>query len=233
MSDFSISETKIYFIVWGIILVGGIGGNLLIDMYNNNRVVSNFKWSPANPVDKNLRPVEESYLVIPDNYTKPVNQSYQYTYYTNNVETNDTVSMLILINSARFNFYRRQIARGRIFESLKSVTNAKYLSILGEAKSTEPLYVSTAISSEMRLERDIIIANFIDTYANLTMKTLGALSFYIDYYPDVEILLTIDDDVTLSFDEHKINDLTSLYDKNAIICIHKLLKRQKVKRTGK
>ena len=58
--------------------------------------------------------------------------------------------------------------------------------------------VHEAVLAEQKQHGDIIIGNFLDTYHNLTMKTMFLLKYFADSIPNARFLLKIDDNVCLN-----------------------------------
>ena len=53
------------------------------------------------------------------------------------------------------------------------------------------------VLQEKELYNDVIIGDFLDTYYNLTLKSMFLLSHFTQYYPNAKFLLKIDDNVRL------------------------------------
>ena len=59
--------------------------------------------------------------------------------------------------------------------------------------------MKTHTKAEVEKYTDMIESNFIDTYYNLTMKSLGAMDFFIKQCPNSDTLLLLDDDVKIKY----------------------------------
>lgn len=72
-------------------------------------------------------------------------------------------------------------------------------------KITKPLFLmgrtdnktATSVTQEAHRFNDIIFEDFIDSYANLTIKTAFAMKTFVKYFNDTKYFLKIDDDVFL------------------------------------
>lgn len=58
--------------------------------------------------------------------------------------------------------------------------------------------IQDELSTEQSLYQDLIIANFIDSYDNLTLKTMSMLEWMKDYCNQSEYLLKTDDDMFIN-----------------------------------
>lgn len=61
--------------------------------------------------------------------------------------------------------------------------------------NTKDVRVQDAIEQENRNHSDIIQLNMMDSYENLTLKTVSILDWVVDYCPRVQFVLKVDDDV--------------------------------------
>ena len=52
--------------------------------------------------------------------------------------------------------------------------------------------------SEISAKNDIIEADFLDNYRNLTLKSRSALDFYVQFCQS-EVLILLDDDITVQY----------------------------------
>lgn len=117
----------------------------------------------------------------------------------------DAVYMLSIIITAPHHFSRRKYIRETWVNELKGYNNSniphahklKYMFLIGKSK-IENITASTMLEEEYRTHNDIIQDNFIDTYYNLTLKSLSMLNWARTYCNQSQFLLKIDDDVDLN-----------------------------------
>ena len=112
-----------------------------------------------------------------------------------NATDNDDLILLVVVLSAMKNFRERQAIR----ESWASDSNAntKVVFLLGHiGNDTSPLQVN--VSKESDEFDDIIQEDFIDTYANLTVKSLMLLKWYTQHCHTVPYVLKTDDDMYIN-----------------------------------
>ena len=110
--------------------------------------------------------------------------------------------LLILIKSSAGNVENRKVCRS-------TWANSKYLSKLnvpiahafligtGQYFGTMP----AALSAESKEHRDIIFQDSVDTYRNITHKTMGGLKWALEVGPEFEFLVTLDDDMYFSVEQ--------------------------------
>ena len=55
------------------------------------------------------------------------------------------------------------------------------------------------VNEEVDKFSDLIESNFVDTYYNLTMKSLGAIDFFLKQCGQSNMLMLLDDDVTIKY----------------------------------
>ena len=79
--------------------------------------------------------------------------------------------------------------------------------------------LSQAIEKEFTSHGDIILGNFVDTYQNLTLKSLSALNFFLDVCPSTKLLYLIDDDVEFQMEHQDVLQIWKRRSDVAIICI--------------
>ena len=62
------------------------------------------------------------------------------------------------------------------------------------------LQEEAGLIKEASLFQDLIIADFVDTYENLTLKTISALQWVSTYCPNAEFVLKVDSDMMINFE---------------------------------
>lgn len=111
--------------------------------------------------------------------------------------------LLILVCSALENLNQRNAIR----ESWGGLRQARgrrvqTLFLLGEPNSADPQAVSQKkLEEESSAHGDILQATFLDTYRNLTLKTLSGLNWADKHCPTAQYILKTDDDVFVNVPE--------------------------------
>lgn len=135
--------------------------------------------------------------------------------------------MTAIKNNQRRHFIRHTWGHSAVVEK----TGIKPLFIVGQPKQhTDQL----ALEDESHQHHDILQANFIDDYQNLTYKTMAILHWTSTHCTNVPLLLKIDDDVIPN--PFALSDyLVSYLQRNPqpILLMGKLRRRDKVLRSGK
>ncbi|KAM5146255.1 beta-1,3-galactosyltransferase 4-like [Mantella aurantiaca] len=101
--------------------------------------------------------------------------------------------LLILVSSAASHRDRRDAIR-QTWGSLSSATASSSLTLFVLAVPSKPEERS-ALEHEAVTHRDIIQANFMDSYRNLTLKTLTGLAWTLQKCQGAQFVLKTDDDV--------------------------------------
>ena len=102
------------------------------------------------------------------------------------------VLLIICVISTRDNFANRRAIR----ETWGSFTNRSIHMIfaLGSSKPSEDVAVQASIQEEFEKHGDIIQGNFVDSYKNLTIKSIFAIKWITKYCSDAKFFLKADDD---------------------------------------
>lgn len=110
-------------------------------------------------------------------------------------------SMVIVVLSARNNFMKRKLAR-QTYGSIKSVNNINILGLifmLGSLDAPRNEKVDfNKLEEENFLFGDMIMGEFVDTYRNLTRKTIMAYEWLTSFCQEAQIVVKTDDDVLLN-----------------------------------
>ena len=113
-------------------------------------------------------------------------------------EINETsnVFLLFLIKSAPEHWKRRKAIRemwGN--ESLNQILPLKFklrtVFLIGETNDT---YINDRISLEVLSFKDILKLNYVDTYYNNTLKTIGGINWAVEHCNDTKYIMFVDDD---------------------------------------
>lgn len=124
-------------------------------------------------------------------------QGMRFSYLINEVdvcrwEQNET-RLLIGVISSEGNFEQRRAIRATWGGTSRRM-GFKVIFLLG---TTERREVRSKVSQENNLHKDIVQGNFIDTYGNLTYKTVMLIRWARDYCTGASFVLKIDDDMLL------------------------------------
>eukprot|EP00088_Acartia_fossae_P005903 TRINITY_DN12674_c0_g1_i4.p1 TRINITY_DN12674_c0_g1~~TRINITY_DN12674_c0_g1_i4.p1 ORF type:complete len:309 (+),score=19.49 TRINITY_DN12674_c0_g1_i4:333-1259(+) len=129
-------------------------------------------------------------------------------------EPGDSIKILALVMSAPHNWRDRQVVRNTWAKQLSSNVTTKVVFIMGRyttdtsiphhipPKDEEGKTISEHVMGSRLLEehdkyKDIIMADFLDTYLNLTLKTSFGLKWIGKHCPQAEVILKIDANVFL------------------------------------
>jgi len=110
----------------------------------------------------------------------------------------EEVNLLILVASKIQHQHQRQAIRdtwGRK-DDLNRL-NYKVVFLLGSVPGVDP-QLADSITTESSLHRDIVQEGFIDSYTNLTLKTIGGIKWSQTYCSQAEYVMKTDDDIFLN-----------------------------------
>ena len=101
------------------------------------------------------------------------------------------LELMIVVSSAPNRRKRRDLVRGTWASVTQNNTwtKARYVFLLGRSDFDDD------IRKESEQYKDIAMQDFVDSYENLTLKTLMGLEWYIDYCPQASTFMKTDDDV--------------------------------------
>ncbi|KAK3859856.1 hypothetical protein Pcinc_034057 [Petrolisthes cinctipes] len=150
-----------------------------------------YQQSATNELVTSTKPVQSP---LPPANPRYPQQEFPFRYIINEPDLCDnTVNIINVIPTAPNNVAARHRIRklwGR--REVSEVTGIRTAFFLGLTSSTQ---LQTNISKESLLHGDIIQLSFIDSYRNLTLKTLSMLHWSLTYCPQAEWILKSDDDV--------------------------------------
>lgn len=110
-------------------------------------------------------------------------------------------SMVIVVLSARKNFLNRKLVR-QTYGSIRSVNNIHILTVvfmLGNSDvHGEELATFDQLNAEIEQYGDIVMGDFVDTYKNLTRKSIMAYEWLTSFCRQAEIVVKTDDDVLIN-----------------------------------
>ena len=110
----------------------------------------------------------------------------------------NATDVLVIVCSAMSNFVERQAIRDSwASETNSDLSNIKVIFLVGHVgNESSPLQVN--VTRESEIHGDILQEDFIDSYANLTVKSLMLLKFFTQNCDQVPYLLKTDDDVYIN-----------------------------------
>ena len=134
-----------------------------------------------------------------------------------------SLTLLVLIITAANNFQKRLLIRNTW---AISDSNIKFVFILGE--TNDPV-TNAQIQLEYIAFNDMVQANFLDSYNNLTLKTIVGMRWAAIYCSNSRFILKIDDDIVLNANpllnylkqiqnEFMKNTIFGMVYKNAPVC---------------
>ena len=109
------------------------------------------------------------------------------------------VVLLVLIRSSLRHVARRQEIRStwanqRHYQKLR--VSIRHAFVLGEALPADASpFLHSTLKKESELEGDLILADFADTYENLTYKTMTGMRWAVEYCHHFQYALLLDDDM--------------------------------------
>ena len=108
--------------------------------------------------------------------------------------TEERTTTVVLIKSSVSHFNRRQAVRDTW--SCESCLSPSFASVFVLGHSSDPL-VMAFVREEQSTYRDLLMGDFEDTYYNLTLKTVFALTWMRSHHPS-KWLLYVDDDAVVN-----------------------------------
>ena len=131
-------------------------------------------------------------------------------------ENNGKIDLLMLVTSAAYNFDHRKVIRNT-WANNTQFPNTKAVFIVGDAHNTT---INLRLVEEFKLYGDIVQEDFIDTYNNLTIKTIAAMKWGSLFCNSAKFMLKIDDDLIVN--SHALMPYVESYDKplkKTILCL--------------
>lgn len=184
-----------------IMTIRGVGGGTSIAEKNNDKQLpSSVAASPNVPkVTSTTKKVPK--MAADPTQGIPTKQIYESGHMNEEIDINqicpnkgDKLKLLILITSAQTHAEARLDIRQTWghFGTRRDVSTAF---ILGRSTNSA---VSTALTQENMIYGDLIRGNFIDSYNNLTLKTLSSLEWVDQNCPKAKYILKTDDDMFIN-----------------------------------
>ena len=105
------------------------------------------------------------------------------------------IFLLVIVCSAVKNFEERQVIRDTWAKDQLTLSNVKVIFLLGQLKNAT---FQSNVTTESENYGDILQEGFIDTYANLTVKSLMLLKWFSKECVKVPYILKTDDDMYIN-----------------------------------
>ena len=111
---------------------------------------------------------------------------------------NEEIYLLILVTSAHEHYEQRNALRNTwLKHTVKNTGNVRYVFLLG---STDNPYETNAVLKENLTHKDIVKEAFMDTYNNLTHKTIMGMKWASTRCGKAKFVMKTDDDVYVNID---------------------------------
>jgi len=179
-------------IIFGILITLGLFIYIPFLPFSSNRPIA-FVW-PANQsrdVSLLVRPQEVTTKIWPTSAC-PQNES-----------KSEDLFLLVIVFSAIKNFNERQTIRDTWASD--EIPNSQVIFLLGHLGGNDSIPLQINVTKESETFGDILQEDFIDSYANLSLKTLMMLKWYEQSCSHVPYILKTDDDVYLNMNNlHKL-----------------------------
>lgn len=122
---------------------------------------------------------------------------YKFILNNDNLCSNDNFTLLILVCSSVRNYEQRKTIRETWGSMATNTSNMgkdfRLAFLIGDVENDK--VTNTELKEESRLHKDIIQEDFIDSYNNLTLKSVMLLKWVKNYCPNVKYILKTDDDM--------------------------------------
>ncbi|XP_063860474.1 beta-1,3-galactosyltransferase brn-like [Scylla paramamosain] len=151
-------------------------------------------WGPSHP----LPPLMAQLKTGEEAKVKPVNEfMFSYTYLNEKCKGKDSVRLMYVVKSALENFDKRNGIRNSWgFESRFSDVEIRTVFLVG--MNSPESNTQKQLEKEIEEHKDIIQADFIDSYFNNTIKTMMGLHWTYHFCHNVKYFLFVDDDYYVS-----------------------------------
>ena len=163
-------------------------------MYTNTTHVRDIFIRPINFSNRSHK-LDGSHQLetVKNESTRKIRHEYKFVRDLSNVctskEENATVDLLVFIESSTEHKTQRQSLRDSwLLYSKNNTSSMRYVFILGET------YNKTVLQ-EADVYNDIVIANFQDTYKNITLKTIAGFHWAYKHCAHARFVMKADDDV--------------------------------------
>jgi len=109
----------------------------------------------------------------------------------NNV-CDENTDILVMVITAPSSIYHRTVYRETVLSAMDKLPTVRYSFLIG---LTENASLSQEIQREGEKYDDIFVGNFIDSYENLTLKSIFMLNVASEFCPKSKFIFKLDDDV--------------------------------------
>ncbi len=114
---------------------------------------------------------------------------------------NNENSIVIVVLSARPNFLQRKLVR-QTYGSIRHINNVRIVAVVfmvgGSDDQVEPITDISKLEAERVQYNDVIMGDFVDTYKNLTRKSIMSYDWLVSFCKEADIVVKTDDDVILN-----------------------------------
>ncbi len=143
---------------------------------------------------------------------------HNYIYIINPKESickNKNLTLLAFVLTRRDNFIQRETIR-TTWANKTLFSQMRVIFMIGSSNDTE---LDKKIENESKLNGDIVQESFLDTYLNLTLKTIQGIKWVSNYCSNAKYILKVDDDVFVnSFSLLNYLDNLKLETNNNLLC---------------
>ncbi|XP_072032941.1 uncharacterized protein [Amphiura filiformis] len=175
--------------------------------HQNNQAVANQMFGPQ--LDPHLKNIDSAIIrniiskANPPNTERVFPHDFQLTLNEPNTCDNPEgstkdVFLVVLINSIHKNFEQRRAIRAT-WGSVTDVEGKKVVTLFTLAKNSDKK-LNELVQQESEQYHDLLLEEFIDTYKNLTYKTIMGLKWAAVYCPKANYVMKTDDDMYINYD---------------------------------
>lgn len=140
-------------------------------------------------------PKQNKPVVFPHDYNLVLNEPNKCK---NDDGSDRPVFFLVFIMSIHKNFDQRNAIR-RTWGSPQEIDGKKIVTLFLLAKNNNPLH-QPLVEQESKQYHDILMEDFVDTYKNLTLKTMMGMKWASIFCPHANFVMKTDDDMYVSYD---------------------------------
>ncbi len=116
-------------------------------------------------------------------------------------ESNDKRTAVIVVLSARKNFERRDLVR-HTYGTIKSANNVRILAVVFMLGNSDTQAMEEGernrLHEEINRYGDIVVGDFVDSYRNLTRKSIMAYEWVASYCRQAQFVVKTDDDAVVN-----------------------------------
>nr|XP_054754121.1 beta-1,3-galactosyltransferase 1-like [Lytechinus pictus] len=133
-------------------------------------------------------------IILPYDFNWTINEPFK----CHNIDgSNREVYFLVLITSVHAHVSKRNAIR-KTWGSPKEIHDRKIVTLFLLAKNTE-IKKQLLIEKESKHYKDMLMGDFMDTYKNLTLKTLMGIKWATSFCPHVKYIMKTDDDMYVNY----------------------------------